>query len=87
MEEEIIYLHNTEVCASLGGCNCNDLHAISKLNRTTIVWEWEVAISHSTTSDTGVWDSGILSGVGKMQSQQQLCNKMLKLSLIIIFFS
>jgi hypothetical protein len=52
-----------------GGCNCNNLRAISKPDGTTVVWEWEVATSHAATSDTGVWDSGILSGVGMIFSR------------------
>jgi hypothetical protein len=29
-QEEIIYLHNTDICNNLGGCNCNKLHVIKK---------------------------------------------------------
>src|SRR2546430_13449988 len=36
-EDEIIYIHNTEICDNLGGCNCNKLHVIDKSNGVTII--------------------------------------------------
>jgi intergrase/recombinase len=36
-EEEIIYIHNKEICNNLGGCKCEKLHVISKPNGMTIV--------------------------------------------------
>jgi hypothetical protein len=32
-QEEIIYLHNTDICNNLSGCNCNKLHVIKKPKR------------------------------------------------------
>ena len=32
---------------------------------TTVVWDWNDSESHSVTSDTGVFDSGLLSGTDK----------------------
>jgi hypothetical protein len=36
-EDEIIYIHNTEMCNNLGGCNCIKLHVIDKSNGVTII--------------------------------------------------
>ena len=36
-EDEIIYIHNKELCSNLGGCSCNKLHAVTKPNRLTVV--------------------------------------------------
>ena len=36
-QEEIIYLHNTDICNNLGGCSCNKLHVIKKPNGLTVV--------------------------------------------------
>jgi intergrase/recombinase len=36
-QEEIIYLHNTDICNNLSGCSCNKLHLIKKSNRLTVV--------------------------------------------------
>ncbi len=36
-EEEIIYIHNTELCGNLGGCDCNKLHVVNKPNGLTVV--------------------------------------------------
>ncbi len=30
-----------------------------------VIWRWNDPIPHSTTSDTGVWDSGVKTGEGK----------------------
>jgi intergrase/recombinase len=36
-EDEIIYIHNKELCSNLGGCSCNKLHAVTKPNGLTVV--------------------------------------------------
>ena len=36
-EDVIIYIHNTEICNNLGGCNCNKLHVIDKSNGVSII--------------------------------------------------
>jgi intergrase/recombinase len=36
-QEEIIYLHNTDICNDLSGCSCNKLHVIKKPNGLTVV--------------------------------------------------
>jgi intergrase/recombinase len=36
-QEEIIYLHNTEICNNLSGCSCNKLHVIKKPNGLTVI--------------------------------------------------
>ena len=36
-QEEIICLHNTNICSNLSGCNCNKLHVIKKPNGLTVV--------------------------------------------------
>jgi intergrase/recombinase len=37
-EDEIIYIHNKEICNNLGGCSCNNkLHAVTKSNGLTVV--------------------------------------------------
>jgi hypothetical protein len=29
-EDEIVYIHDKEICRNLGGCNCSCLHVINK---------------------------------------------------------
>jgi plastocyanin/FtsP/CotA-like multicopper oxidase with cupredoxin domain len=41
--------HDVTVSAALGG---------------EVTWVWDVATQHSTTSDTNIWDSGVLTGTG-----------------------
>lgn len=36
-EDEIIYIHNKDLCSNLGGCSCNKLHAVTKSNGLTVV--------------------------------------------------
>jgi intergrase/recombinase len=36
-EDEIIYIHNKEICSNLGGCSCNKLHLVTKPNGLTVV--------------------------------------------------
>jgi hypothetical protein len=36
-EGEIIYIHNTEICNNLGGCDCNKLHVIKKKNGISVI--------------------------------------------------
>jgi intergrase/recombinase len=41
-EDEIVYVHDKEICSNLGGCNCSNLHVIDKSNNglTIIVINW-----------------------------------------------
>src|SRR5215213_1620043 len=36
-EDEIIYIHNKELCSNLGACSCNKLHAVTKPNELTVI--------------------------------------------------
>jgi hypothetical protein len=36
-EEEIIYIHKTEICDNLEGCDCNKLHVFNKNNGTSVI--------------------------------------------------
>jgi hypothetical protein len=59
-EEEIVYLHNQELCQNLGGCECPKLHAFSKPNGLTIVvvnWFRSHKKCYFTILPTRVWNS------------------------------
>ena len=36
-EDEIIYIHNTEICNNVEGCSRNKLHVIDKSNGVSII--------------------------------------------------
>jgi intergrase/recombinase len=36
-EDEIVYIHDNEICSNLGGCNCSNLHVINKSHGLTII--------------------------------------------------
>ena len=36
-EDEIVYIHDNEICSNLGGCNCSNLHVINKSQGLTII--------------------------------------------------
>jgi intergrase/recombinase len=58
-EEEIIYLHKTEVCSNLSGCNCDNLHAINKPNGMTVVvvnWFRGHKKCYFTFLPTAIWN-------------------------------
>ena len=58
-EEEIIYIHNTDICGNLGGCDCNKLHVINKSNGLTVVvinWFRGHKKSYFTILPTVIWE-------------------------------
>ncbi len=58
-EEEIIYIHKTEVCNNLGGCSCSKLHVVNKSNGLTVViinWFRAHKKSYFTIIPTKVWE-------------------------------
>jgi intergrase/recombinase len=58
-EEEIIYIHKTEICGNLGGCDCNKLHIVNKSNGLTVVvinWFRGHKKSYFTILPTVIWE-------------------------------
>jgi intergrase/recombinase len=58
-EEEIVHLHRMQVCRNLGGCNCDNLHSVSKPNGTTVVvvnWFRGHKKCYFTILPTNIWN-------------------------------
>jgi intergrase/recombinase len=58
-EEEIIHIHNTEICNNLGGCDCNKLHTVNKPNGLTVVvvnWFRGHKKCYFTILPTNIWE-------------------------------
>ena len=58
-EEEIIYIHNTEICNNLAGCSCNKLHVINKPNGLTVIiinWSRAHKKCYFTILPTKIWE-------------------------------
>jgi intergrase/recombinase len=58
-QDEIVYMHDAEICSNLGGCNCNKLHVINKSNGFTIVvinWFRGNKKCYFTILPTSIWE-------------------------------
>ena len=58
-EDEIIYMHNKEICTNLGGCSCNKMHAVNKSNGLTVVvinWFRGHKKCYFTILPTAIWE-------------------------------
>ena len=58
-EDEIIYMHNKEICTNLGGCSCNKMHVVNKSNGLTVVvinWFRGHKKCYFTILPTAIWE-------------------------------
>jgi intergrase/recombinase len=77
--EEITYAHETPICDSLAGCNCNKLHITHKKSVSIIILNRIVGQKHSyfTFVPTTLWN--IFRSIGKVTKEERnIAHRMIK---------
>ena len=75
-QDEIIYMHDAEICSNLGGCNCNKLHVSNKSNGFTIVvinWFRGNKKCYFTILSTSIWEE-----FRKVPNSNEVAHKLIK---------